>query len=467
MRSLRACLCFCVLSAPMVAQVHLELHSIPGNTPANDPIYVAGNFNTWNPGSPAHQMILDTAAGVYRLSVTTALDSLKFKFTRGSWATVEGNASGQFLPNRIHLNVPGDTLVLNIATWEGSVPVSTASAQVSRILSFSMPPLNRSRRIWIWLPADYATSTARYPVLYMHDGQNLFDLYTSFAGEWAVDEALELREQSGLSVPIAVGIDNGGAYRASEYSAWNWSYGNQNIQAEGDLYLDFIEQYLMPYIDSNYRSLTGPEHTGIMGSSLGALISSYAAARRPDLWGKVGLFSPAYWANPQIFPYVQSAGLGAVAQRFYLIAGQGEGGGSVAAEVQQMVQSLSLAGHSPNQVSSTVHIDGEHKEWYWKREFGAAYDWLFSSAAALPEAKASAPVVWFDSRASEWVVDPKSAWKTWSISDMRGRQLAQSARDSDRSGAVFRIEAERLVSGCYVLSMTDGEGRVSAVKLAR
>ncbi len=456
-----------LLSTPLRAQVYLEIQSIPSNTPANDPIFVAGNFNAWNPGSPAWQLALDTTNAVYRIAVSSPLDTLKFKFTRGSWATVEGNAVGQFLPDRKHPNTAGDTLVLNIASWEGNTPQTTASPQVSRIEGFFMAPLNRSRRIWIWLPADYASSTDRYPVLYMHDGQNLFDQYTSYAGEWAVDEALEQREQAGLPVPIVVGIDNGGANRTSEYIAWDWTSQTQTVQAEGDLYLDFLEQYLKPYIDSSYRSLTGPENTGMMGSSLGALISSYAAARRPNIWGKVGLFSPAYWINPQIYSYVQTAGVGSSAQRFYAVAGQSEGQGSVASNVQQMVQSLGAAGHSSSNVFSIIHSDGQHAEWYWRREFEPAYDWLFSSASNLSDHILTGPSVWFDSSAQAWVVVPTSAWKQWSLIDLQGRRLASSSSDADRSGASFRIPATGLRSGCYVLLYSDADGRMAGVKLVR
>ncbi|MBK7634993.1 MAG: hypothetical protein IPJ13_12445 [Saprospiraceae bacterium] len=106
----------------------------------------------------------------------------------------EGNAQGSFIPDRTatYEGSP-QTVELTIAGWEGaSTAPSTASAQV-RILSdtFLIPQLNRKRRIWMYLPKDYNTSAKTYPVLYMHDGQNLFDKKTSFSGEWGVDESLD------------------------------------------------------------------------------------------------------------------------------------------------------------------------------------------------------------------------------------------------------------------------------------
>ncbi|MBI1315456.1 phosphonate ABC transporter ATP-binding protein [bacterium] len=449
------------------AQLYLEVESIPANTPLGDPIYVAGNFNTWNPGNAADALAWDAAAQVYRVGVTSALNPLEFKFTRGSWATVEGNANGQFLPNRVHPNVPGDTLRLSILAWEGSGPQTTASAQVVKIEQFAMPPLSRTRRIWLWLPAQYAQTTDRYPVLYMHDGQNLFDQYTSFAGEWEVDETMDQREALGQSLAIVVGIENGGVYRMSEYAPWAWNYQGTAVAGEGDEYLDFVKDYLKPYIDSNYRTRPEPEYTGMMGSSMGALISSYAGARDGSVYGKIGLFSPAYWLNPSIYNYVQQAGTAAVSQRFYLIAGQSEGQGSVAADVQQMVQSLTGAGHASAQVFSQIHADGQHSEWYWAREFGPAFDWLFGSAMGSPEApKQQGEVAVFDSVLQGWRVQFSAPITSWVLSDVSGA-VRRSSEASERGQPSCWIEASDLPVGVYVLSGTDRTGRRFVMKLIR
>lgn len=151
---------------------------------------------------------------------------------------------------------------------EVGVGEHTITGNVTTFKMFIPPQLNRMRRIWVYLPPpDYGTTNRSYPVLYMFDGQNLFDSATSFAGEWGgVDEALEklYTERGGFSI-IVVGIDNGGGdKRIDEYAPWvNEEYGRGG--GEGDAMVRFIVETLKPYIDSHYRTV--PNETGIMGSS--------------------------------------------------------------------------------------------------------------------------------------------------------------------------------------------------------
>ena len=221
------------------------------NTPANDPIYVAGDFQGWNPGDPAYQLTYDSTNMYYWIDLNLAPGSIEYKFTRGSWATVEGNEFGGFAPNRNLTFGADDTAHHEVLSWEdlgggGSGCISTAGPTVSIYdTTFFMPQLNRERRIWVYLPNDYATTNRSYPVLYMHDGQNVFDLCTSFVGEWEVDEILDSIELMGDSNIIVVGIDNGGIERIDEYSPWpNPVYGGGG----GKLYVDFIVQTLKPNI---------------------------------------------------------------------------------------------------------------------------------------------------------------------------------------------------------------------------
>src|SRR5690606_36165183 len=142
------------------------------------------------------------------------------------------------------------------------------------------------------LPPDYETSAKYYPVLYMHDGQNLFDVRTSFSGEWKVDEHLDSLFLLGDPGCIVVGIDNGGTNRINEYSPWvNPQYGG----GQGDQYIEFLIETLKPYIDQNYRTLPDAEHTGIMGSSMGGLISYYGGLTNQNVFGRIGAFSSSFW----------------------------------------------------------------------------------------------------------------------------------------------------------------------------
>jgi len=365
-------------------QLTLRVTDIPANTPSEDDIYVAGNFNGWDPGNSAY--ILEPQGGeVFQITISPNPGTLQFKFTRGSWETVEGNASGGFLPNRAYNYAGGpDTLALQILSWEGGGSNSTAEPNVTVIAQdFFMPQLNRSRRVWLYLPPDYGSSGRDYPVLYMQDGQNVFDAATSFSGEWQVDESLNQLFDEGDEGVIVVAIDNGGGNRINEYSPWvHPTYGG----GQGGEYVDFIVETLKPYIDENYRTMPGREHTGIMGSSMGGLISLYAAIEHQEVFSKVGAFSSSFWFSDQSYAQVASTGKQAD-MRIYMIAGEMEGndGGQVA-DMNAMYNTLLNAGFSSEEVIAVSHSDGQHSEWYWAREFPDAYEWLYRTNTSGLEA---------------------------------------------------------------------------------
>lgn len=365
-------------------QLTIRVTSIPDNTPANATIYIAGNFNNWTSGD-ANYTLAHRADGSYDITINPAIGEVKYKFTRGNWDSVEGNENGGFRPDRV-FNYSGSpiTETLSIAGWEdlggGGNPGgnSTATSNVEIIsTNFSIPQLNRDRRIWIYLPPDYSTSGKNYPVLYMHDGQNLFDLYQSSFGEWEVDESMNALFHNGDDSAIVVGIDNGGSNRLNEYSPWvNPQYGG----GEGDEYIDFIVETLKPYIDSNYRTLRSRENTGIMGSSMGGLISMYAAIEHQDVFSKAGIYSPAFWFSPEVFNHVHSKGK-QYPMKFYLLAGEQESETMVPL-LNDMNNALAAVGFSENERFLRTHADGAHSEWYWKREYQGGYLWLYSDAVA-------------------------------------------------------------------------------------
>ena len=375
-----------LLAGAAHAQVTLRITAVPANTPANAIIYVAGTFNNWNPASAAHALVYDAADRSYAITIPAPSGTMQYKFTRGSWATVETNASNGQIPNHT-FNGPvlqPITVLHQVLNWEdlagpsgGGPTASTAAANVSVIsTTFAMPQLGRTRRVWLYLPPGYATSGRRYPVLYMQDGQNVFDARTSFSGEWGVDESLNLLAAGGQDPTgcIVVAVDNG-PNRLDEYSPWNNpQYGG----GQGDLYVDFLVQTLKPYIDSNYRTLPGREHTGIAGSSMGALIATYAALREPTVFGKVGVFSPAYWfARQQLFQYVRQRPANPNT-KFYFVAGTTESS-TMVTHMNAMRDSLQRGGVPTANLSYNTRTDGQHAEWYWRREFPAAYSWLYAA----------------------------------------------------------------------------------------
>ncbi|TAE69911.1 MAG: alpha/beta hydrolase [Bacteroidetes bacterium] len=252
---------------------------------------------------------------------------------------------------------------------------STATENVF-ILSedFFMPQFNQKRRIWIYLPPDYETSgNKRYPVLYMQDGQNLFDAASSFAGEWAVDNNLnalfERGESQGL---IVIGIDNGSDTRTYEYCPHrNPKFGGGG----GKLYLRFLVETLKPFIDQNYRTYADRDSTGIMGSSLGGLISFYAGIEFPKVFGKIGVFSPSFWFSPKIYENAKKY-MHKNYTKYYFLAGRQESSNLVE-QTSEMYEIMKQRGIHEDQMRLIVCDDGQHSEWFWNREFPNAYRFLY------------------------------------------------------------------------------------------
>lgn len=240
---------------------------------------------------------------------------------------------------------------------------------------FVIPGLDRERTVRIYLPPGYEGSRRRYAVLYMHDGQNLFDAATAYVGEeWGVDETLNaLTRTHGLCV-IVVGIDNGGADRIHELNAWdNPQYG----QGEGEQYMAFVVKVLKPWVDQNYRTRPDRDHTAIMGSSMGGLISSFAVSRYPEVFGSAGIFSPAYWLAPQVFDYVASHPPAPTA-RLYFYAGGSEDD-TMLPDMKRMVAVLERAGLPPRNLEVRINPVGRHNEVAWRAEFPRAVQWLIGS----------------------------------------------------------------------------------------
>ncbi|MCF8398713.1 MAG: T9SS type A sorting domain-containing protein [Bacteroidales bacterium] len=367
------------------AQVTFIVDSLPDYTPPEDDLYIAGDFNGWNAGDPAY-MMQKNAQDLWEITLNgfSNGETIEFKFTRGDWATVEKDPKGEEMENRSFTFGNGETVYVKIYNWadNNGGGGSTAAENVTIMdEDFYMPQLDRYRRIWVYLPPDYEDSQDHYPVLYMHDGQNLFDVETSFLGEWEVDETLNDLADQGYQVPIVVGIDNDGQHRANEYLP----YYNPNFAGgEGDEYMAFIVETLKPHIDENYRTLDDRENTGIMGSSLGGVISLYGALKYQDVFSKSGPFSPAYWANyDSLWPFISETGLQQDI-RFYQNAGEYEGWQYID-RMYQMEDSLNIQGFQ--NVSSKVIEGGDHNEETWAGDFADAYLWLFNTYATKLEEK--------------------------------------------------------------------------------
>jgi predicted alpha/beta superfamily hydrolase len=186
---------------------------------------------------------------------------------------------------------------------------------------FRSPELDNERDLVVYLPPSYATDPARrFPVVYMHDGQNLFDAATSFAGEWAVDESMESLAAEGLEA-IVVAIPNMGPRRIDEYSPF------RDPRLGGGLagaHVRFVADTLRPAIDAIYRTRPEPRATIVAGSSLGGLISLWAFFERPDAFGAAMAFSPSLlFAGGGMMEWIE--GRGRRDGRLYLDVGFLEG----------------------------------------------------------------------------------------------------------------------------------------------
>ncbi|MCX6553270.1 MAG: alpha/beta hydrolase-fold protein [Acidobacteria bacterium] len=203
----------------------------------------------------------------------------------------------------------------------GTRPASGQIVGNIRVLSDVVSPqLGNSRDVHVYLPPSYQHSGRHYPVIYMHDGQNLFDATTSFAGEWHVDETFERISREGVEA-IVVAIPNMGPARIDEYSPF---HDPRRGGGRGDAYLDFLVDTLKPLVDARFRTRHERTQTGIAGSSLGGLASLYGFFRPPATFGFAGVMSPALWfGNRAIFDVVaaQSKWTG----KIYLDIGTGEG----------------------------------------------------------------------------------------------------------------------------------------------
>lgn len=371
---------FSLVNIYISAQTTIILSHVPTYTINDAQIFIAGNFNSWNPGDSNYKLHKN-ANEKYQIKLNLVQGTkIEFKFTQGTWATVEKGANFEEISNRKYTIGNNDTLYLTIENWSNSSSNSTASDNVQILAdSFYIPQLERYRTIRIFLPADYQTSQKKYPVIYMHDGQNLFDDATSFSGEWKVDESLNSLFSEGFPPVIVVGIDNGGTERINELTPWtNPEYGG----GDGDKYVKFIIETLKPYIDSHFRTLSNRENTSIWGSSLGGLISLYAVLEYPEIFGKAGVFSPSLWFNDSIYKLAANSDI-SFKNKIYILAGGNEGDGSVIQDCQKLIDSLKKNNYCIDSVKFKSVPSGTHSESFWSTEFPDAFKWLFSKQSYI------------------------------------------------------------------------------------
>jgi predicted alpha/beta superfamily hydrolase len=243
-----------------------------------------------------------------------------------SWSNTLGDVELKPLINDVSWSI-GANYKVKAGTTVDIYPFFQArGGTLVKVYNFSSPQLGNTRTLRIYLPPSYGLNPLkRYPVLYMHDGQNLFEAATAFGGvEWRVDEtANNLINNGQMDEAIVVGIDNGGASRIYEYTpCCDPQYGGGGA----NVYERFILETVKPYIDQTYRTLPSNKNTAIMGSSLGGLVSFYIGRRHPEAFSKLAGLSSSFWWNGQALTQQVEAATGKVAVSFYIDAGTSSDG---------------------------------------------------------------------------------------------------------------------------------------------
>jgi predicted alpha/beta superfamily hydrolase len=374
------------LAADDLVNVTFEV-TVPAKTPAKARVCLAGDapqLGAWNENGVVMTRRED---GVYVAQVKLPRDAaVQYKVTRGSWQTVEKKDDGSELANRSYTPAGDETLKITVAAWADQVAKepakSTRTGDIRVHERFASKNLGNERRLLVWLPPDYESNKgARYPVLYMHDGQNVFDTATSFAGEWQADEtATQLIAEKKIRPLIIVAIENNGS-RMDEYTFTR----DEGIQAGGNgaAYLKFVAEEVKPFIDKTYRTKPDRADTAVAGSSLGGTISLELCRAYPQSFGLCGAISPAAWWNDgELLKRFDRDPAWMKQTRFWIDVGTAEGSAEqherYVDAVRQLEATMKKAGLAADRDYAARIIEGGlHNEQAWAKRFDQVLMFLF------------------------------------------------------------------------------------------
>ncbi len=250
--------------------------------------------------------------------------------------------------------------------------------------------LEREVDVYIYLPKNYNSTDTKYPVLYMFDGHNLFDNALSYVGvSWGIPEAYETRDDLPELIIVGVTPSFEGYNRIIEYSP----LVNDNIQeilpdfkgklvGKGVNTLEMITKELKPYIDKTYRTLKDAKNTGLAGSSMGGLLTTYASTSYTNYFSRFGCFSSAFmFAGKPIFKQVDDADFSNV-QKLYMDVGTNEISRPNAREKHYIntnneIYKLVSDKLPKEKLRYVLEEGGEHSESDWSRRFPEALKFMF------------------------------------------------------------------------------------------
>lgn len=284
---------------------------VPASTPDGAGIWISGGMSALGSWNGRGLLLERREEGWYAGTVGAAPETfLEYKATRGGWETVEKSKEGREIPNRSLVVTAAETLTVLVEAWRDQVVEkpreSTLTGTIRLHPGMASRHLPRSRDVRVWLPPGYDEEPERrYPVLYMHDGQNVFDAATAFIGlEWRADEtATRLIEREEMEPIIIVAVSNS-ADRETEYAP----PASSRMGSGGDAYGRFLVEELKPFVDRTYRTRPDAASTGLMGSSLGGLITLYLGLEHPEVFTRLGVVSPpVFWDDGAILARVAAA----------------------------------------------------------------------------------------------------------------------------------------------------------------
>jgi predicted alpha/beta superfamily hydrolase len=366
---------------------HHQLNIWVKAPPKTATIFLASDMNDWQTDVIEFAFDYDETDGYHKLALAGDFKELQFKLTKGSWETEEVKRNGQPMDNRVwQRQCPKDKLFIHVENWKDHIQEVTEALNHVAVSVWQeamyMPQLNRHRRIWLYLPPDYEESERDYPVLYMHDAQNVFGEADSPYQKWEVGRTLnQLFEETNWGC-IVIGIEHGEEHRLGEYSPFrNPNHGG----GEGAAYLDFVVETLKPQVDAHFRTLPDAQNTLMIGSSMGGLISIYAALKHGGVFGKVAAFSPSLWWSDDIYALAASSSYNFV-HKMVLLGGEKESD-EMLPDLFALYNTLADNGYYEDKIHLDFYQDGTHTESFWGREFEKALRWLQSEQLPLIEAE--------------------------------------------------------------------------------
>lgn len=343
---------------------------------SSDAVFISGNFNGWKTGDERYRMKKE-GPGKFSISFfdkNLLPAQLEYKYHRGSWEAAELDEHGNPVSNRVMEPRRAREIHDHVPRWlRNGQAFSPAFLPGIQVISeqFEIPQLIKTRRISVLLPYDYHESSKHYPVLYLQDGQNLFDDYAPF-GNWGVDKKLAVMAERGIGDIIIIAIDHAEKERIEEFTP---SYKTKLGSGNGKKYVRFLADTLKAYVDRHFRTLPEREFTGIGGSSMGGLISIYAGLMYPEVYGKLMIFSPSLWVMPNIhFHFLNFQG--PQDMDIYLYGGEEESVNMVP-NIRRFRKAFEDSGNAHIKFKLSVDPRGQHNEARWGEEFPRALEWLF------------------------------------------------------------------------------------------